>query len=113
MKCAVCDGKVKKDDRSFFVARGMCPECWERRFVLFGGFDSGRAYDALALAEKLDPDFVVSKIVFSTEELTRLLREVKDGSTIVFQDLDKEWERKQRTYMDYVMGKFRRKKRSD
>lgn len=61
----------------------------------FSGYmRSGKTYSAIALAEKLDPNFSEKKYIFSSEELVRILDEddyakelgIKDGESVIVYD---------------------------
>jgi len=85
--------------------------------AIVGATGSGKSYSALYLASKIDPNFDVTKVVFSAEEFLKLIntpKKLKKGSCIVFDEFGvgmprREWYSVSNKMISYLLQTFRHK----
>ncbi len=91
---------------------------WEQNknfIVIFvGETGSGKSYSALAMAEMIDPDFSIEKVVYKPRDFLNLLDKCKKGDVLVFDEAGvgipaREWQSIQNKLMGYVLQTFRYK----
>lgn len=81
-----------------------------------GQTGSGKSWSSISIAEQLDPEFKVNRIVFSGLELMRLINsgELKKGSVIVFEEAgiglsNKNWQSTINKMLNFLIQTFRHK----
>ncbi len=82
--------------------------------IFVGETGSGKSYSALALAEMIDPNFDISKVVYTPEEFFEVLDRVGKGEVVIFDEAGvgvpaREWQTIQNRLMSYVLQVFRYK----
>jgi len=82
--------------------------------VFVGETGTGKSYSAIAMAEMIDPDFTIEKVVYEPKDFLNLLDKCGRGEVIVFDEAGvgipaREWQSIQNKLMGYVLQTFRYK----
>lgn len=79
-----------------------------------GGTGSGKTYLGLALAEKIDPEFKASRVVFRSDEFLKVLNwgRLKKGNVIMFDEAGvgipaREWQSFSNKAINFILQTFR------
>jgi len=82
--------------------------------IICGETGSGKSYSALAIAKLIDPSFNIDRVVFTPEELIRLLnsRKLHKGNVIMFDEAGvgipaREWYSLSNKAINYIFQTFR------
>ena len=82
--------------------------------VITGQTGTGKSWSALRIAESIDPTFNIKRVVFTPEDLMKLLNEgdLQKGNAIVFDEAGvgipaKEWYTIQNKVVNYILQTFR------
>jgi hypothetical protein len=84
--------------------------------VVTGPTGSGKSYSALRLAEEIDPDFSIDRVVFDAQSFLKVLNHggLKSGSVVVFDEAgvgmsSREWQSVSSKLILFVLQTFRHK----
>jgi len=82
--------------------------------AITGETGSGKSYSALTIAELIDPEFNIDKVVFEPKDFLKLLDTAKRGDVIVFDEAGvgipaREWQTIQNKLFGYVLQVIRYK----
>ncbi len=82
--------------------------------VFVGDLGSGKSYSALALAEMIDLEFDVSKVVYKPREFLHALDRCEKGEVIIWDEAGvgipaREWQTIQNKIISYILQTFRYK----